>query len=144
MVTRDGYAKVLDFGLAKLTEIATSGSALAHGPTTVEEPATKDGVVVGTIGYMSPEQAMGKPIDHRTDLFAFGCLLYEAATGRRPFAGESHVDVLHAIVRGKPVPVEEIAPQVPRALVRTIRRCHSRRRAPRLYPKRQLERRRAD
>ena len=123
MVTRDGFTKVLDFGLAKLTEPSVSGSALAAAPTTVEEHATQDGVVVGTVGYMSPEQAMGRPVDHRTDLFAFGCLLYEAATGRKPFTGESQVDVLHAIVRQKPTPVEEIAPTTPRVLVRVVRRC---------------------
>ncbi|MCB1008600.1 MAG: protein kinase [Acidobacteria bacterium] len=123
MVTRDGYAKVLDFGLAKLTEKSTSGSALAAAPTAYGDDQTREGQVMGTVGYMSPEQAMGKPVDHRTDLFAFGCLLYEAATGRKPFTGESDVDVLHAIVREKPTPVEEIAPQIPRALVRTIRRC---------------------
>jgi len=123
MVTRDGYAKVLDFGLAKLTESSISGSALAAAPTALEEERTREGVVMGTIGYMSPEQAQGKPVDHRTDLFAFGCLLYEAATGRRPFTGESSVDVLHAIVRQSPEPVELLAPSIPRTLVRTIRRC---------------------
>jgi serine/threonine protein kinase len=123
MVSRDGYAKVLDFGLAKLTEPSVSGSALAAAPTALAEDNTRDGAVMGTIGYMSPEQAMGKPVDHRTDLFAFGCLLYEAATGKRPFTGESSVDVLHAIVRETPTPVEQIAPQIPRALVRRIRRC---------------------
>jgi len=123
MVTRDGYAKVLDFGLAKLTEPSVSGSALAAAPTALAEENTREGAVMGTIGYMSPEQAQGKPVDHRTDLFAFGCLLYEAATGRKPFTGESSVDILHAIVREKPTPVEEIAPSIPRALVRTIRRC---------------------
>jgi TolB-like protein len=123
MVTRDGYAKLLDFGLAKLTERQTSGSALAAAPTAYGEEHTRDGQVMGTVGYMSPEQAMGKPVDHRTDMFAFGCLLYEAATGQRPFTGESDVDVLHAIVRERPAPVEEIAPTIPRALVRTIRRC---------------------
>jgi len=123
MVTRDGYAKLLDFGLAKLTEKSTSGSALAAAPTAYGSDHTRDGQVMGTVGYMSPEQAMGKPVDHRTDMFAFGCLLYEAATGKRPFTGESDVDVLHAIVREKPTPVEEIAPDIPRALVRTIRRC---------------------
>jgi len=123
MVTRDGFAKVLDFGLAKLTETETSGSALAVAPTEVQEDGTREGVILGTIGYMSPEQAMGRPVDHRTDLFAFGCLLYETATGRKPFTGESNVDVLHAIVREKPTPVEEIAPALPSALARTIRRC---------------------
>ena len=123
MVSRDGYAKVLDFGLAKLTEPSVSGSALAAAPTALAEDNTRDGAVMGTIGYMSPEQAMGKPVDHRTDLFAFGCLLYEAATGKRPFTGESSVDVLHAIVRETPTPVEQIAPRIPRALVRRIRRC---------------------
>ncbi len=123
MVTRDGYAKVLDFGLAKLTEPSVTGSALAAAPTALQEDRTKEGAVMGTIGYMSPEQAQGKPVDHRTDLFAFGCLLYEAATGRKPFTGESNVDILHAIVRQKPEPVEEIAPTIPSILVRTIRRC---------------------
>ena len=123
MVTRDGYAKILDFGLAKLTETAASGSALAAAPTALREDDTREGAVMGTIGYMSPEQAQGKPVDYRTDLFAFGCLLYEAATGRRPFTGESSVDVLHAIVRETPTPIEQIAPTIPRALVRKIRRC---------------------
>jgi serine/threonine protein kinase/Tol biopolymer transport system component len=123
MVTRDGFAKVLDFGLAKLTEPDAPGGALAAAPTALPDQATRSGAVMGTVGYMSPEQAMGRPVDHRTDVFAFGCLLYEAATGRRPFLGESAVDVLHAIVREKPTPVEEIAPRTPVALVRTIRRC---------------------
>jgi len=123
MVTRDGFAKVLDFGLAKLTEANLAGSALSAAATAVAAENTREGAVMGTVGYMSPEQAMGRPVDHRSDLFAFGCLLYEAATGRRPFTGESSVDLLHAVVREKPTPVEEIAPAIPRALVRVIRRC---------------------
>jgi serine/threonine protein kinase len=119
MVTRDGYAKILDFGLAKLAMPAPEDASSL--PTAA--PATTPGVVMGTVGYMSPEQALGRSVDSRTDVFALGCLLYEAATGRRPFHGESSVDVLHAVVREKPAPVEEIAPQIPRALVRTIYRC---------------------
>ncbi len=123
MVTRDGYAKVLDFGLAKLTESAATGSLLAAAPTALEQENTREGAVLGTVGYMSPEQVQGKKVDQRTDLFAFGCLLYEAATGRKPFTGDSSVDVMHAILRETPSPVEEINPQAPRVLVRTIRRC---------------------
>jgi serine/threonine protein kinase len=123
MVTRDGYAKVLDFGLAKLTESGATGSMLAAAPTALDQENTREGAVLGTVGYMSPEQVQGKKVDHRTDLFAFGCLLYEAATGRKPFAGDSSVDIMHAILREQPPPVEELNPQAPRVLVRTIRRC---------------------
>lgn len=119
MVSRDGYAKILDFGLAKLAEGGEQGATSL--PTAAL--STTPGVVLGTVGYMSPEQAMGKPVDARTDTFGFGCLLYEAVTGRRPFTGESSVDALHALVREKPVPVEELAPDAPRALVRLIQRC---------------------
>jgi Tol biopolymer transport system component len=96
---------------------------LAAAPTALEQENTREGAVLGTVGYMSPEQVQGKRVDHRTDLFAFGCLLYEAATGRKPFTGDSSVDIMHAILREQPPPVEEINPQAPRVLVRTIRRC---------------------
>src|SRR5215831_8515802 len=99
MITRDGYAKILDFGLAKLTEQAMPPGVEAEAPTAVmRQPLSTPGVVMGTVGYMSPEQAQGKQVDHRSDIFSFGCILYEAATGQRAFASESTIDTLHKIV----------------------------------------------
>jgi eukaryotic-like serine/threonine-protein kinase len=119
MITRDGFAKVLDFGLAKLTEARPSTDASA----TQVRPDTRDGMVLGTIGYMSPEQAQGFPVDARSDIFSFGCILYEIATGERPFKGSSQVDVLHAIVHNDPAPVTDINPNIPPELRRIVRRC---------------------
>ena len=118
MITRDGFAKVLDFGLAKLTETRASNDT-----ATIARPDTREGMVMGTVGYMSPEQAQGLPVDGRSDIFSFGCILYEIATGERAFKGTSQVDVLHAIVHNDPPPVTEINPNVPAELRRIIRRC---------------------
>ena len=121
MVTTDGYAKVLDFGLAKLTESVTEAGG-TQVPTMAGEE-TAEGAVMGTVGYMSPEQVQGKRVDHRTDIFSFGCLLYEAMTGQRPFEGETAVDTMHQILRAQPASVRELSPETPAAVRRVIRRC---------------------
>jgi serine/threonine protein kinase/Tol biopolymer transport system component len=119
MVTSDGFAKVLDFGLAKLVEQGPAGGETA---TAFGSP-TGAGMILGTVGYMSPEQAQGKSLDARSDIFSFGCVLYEAATRRRPFQADSDVETLHQILKDQPAPVEEIDPNVPGELRRLIRKC---------------------
>jgi len=124
MIARDGYAKILDFGLAKLTEQTKPPAAEAEAPTALmQPPLSTPGVVMGTVGYMSPEQAQGREVDHRSDIFSFGCLLYEAATRQRAFASESTLDTLHKIVHA-PVPlVKDVNPAAPPDLTRIVRRC---------------------
>ncbi len=120
MITSDGYAKVLDFGLAKLAERASLASSEL---TETMEGRTRSGVIVGTPGYMSPEQVLGRRIDHRSDIFSFGSILYEAMTGRRPFRGDSSMAKLHATVYAEPVPVESINSEAPPQVIDLIRRC---------------------
>lgn len=119
MITRDGFAKVLDFGLAKLS---VKQSATESMSTAVRE-ATREGTILGTVGYMSPEQVRGQVVDHRSDIFSFGCMLYEAAARRRPFEADSDVDVMHKILHEKPVAIDETNPLVPAEVRRMIRRC---------------------
>ena len=121
MISSDGYAKVLDFGLAKLTQPA---EATVDERTQVRNE-TGEGVVLGTVAYMSPEQVQGKVVDHRSDVFSLGAILYEAATGEQPFSGTSNVDVMHNILHQRPTPVHEINSEVPGELRRLIRRCLS-------------------
>src|SRR2546423_2540108 len=97
MVTNDGFAKVLDFGLAKLTESQTDQNSYAD--------RTRDGLILGTVAYMSPEQAQGHPVDHRSDVFAFGAILYEAAARRQAFSGTSDPEILHSIIHDDPPPL---------------------------------------
>ncbi len=122
MVSKDGFAKVLDFGLAKLTE-RTQVSEADRTSAPTEAAATGAGTVMGTVGYMSPEQVQGRAVDHHSDIFSLGCILYEAATRHRPCAADSEIETMHRILKDKPVPVEEINPEVPGEVRRVIRRC---------------------
>jgi len=115
MTTADGLVKVLDFGLAK----ATSSSDMAE--TRVND--TAQGVVLGTASYMSPEQAEGKPVDTRSDIFSFGVMLYEMATGDRPFKGDSQAAVMASVLREEPRPLGDARSDLPAELVRLISRC---------------------
>jgi Tol biopolymer transport system component len=111
MVSKDGYVKILDFGLAKLTETAAVSDASAL-PTAVAPP-TEPGTVMGTAGYMSPEQASGQPVDYRSDQFSFGSILYEMATGKKAFQRKTGAETLTAIIREEPEPLSQAAPKAP-------------------------------
>src|SRR6266849_1348312 len=117
-VTRDGRVKILDFGLAKLTP---SGAANPDAATLASQ--TEAGVVMGTVGYMSPEQVKGLAADHRSDLFSFGAILYEMLSGKRAFHGDSSVETMSAILKQDPPELTETARLVPPALERTVRHC---------------------
>ncbi|MGO9240584.1 MAG: protein kinase domain-containing protein [Bryobacteraceae bacterium] len=122
MVNEDGCSKLLDFGLAKLVEQG-GASGFAGGESMAGAPRTYEGMIVGTPSYMSPEQAEGKKVDARTDIFSFAAVLYEIVTGRRAFVGDSATVVLSAILSGEPRSAAEIAPGIPCALDRIITRC---------------------
>ena len=121
MVTRDGLTKILDFGLAKVEPREAENGADRRDQTVTEE--TREGAVVGTSGYMSPEQASGQPVDFRSDQFAFGSLFYEMLTGKRAFHGPSRAETLAAIIRDEPEPLAAVAPRVPVALRWIVERC---------------------
>ena len=121
MVTSDGLVKILDFGLAKASASETADASQVATAT----QQTEAGVVLGTVGYMSPEQATGRAVDYRSDQFALGAILYEMATGRRAFQGASAVETLSKILRDDPEPLDRVEPGVPESLVWIVQRCLS-------------------
>ncbi|MEK6283714.1 MAG: protein kinase [Acidobacteriota bacterium] len=127
MITRDGHVKILDFGLAKLIELqpgGQSGSNESEVATAILAQHSTPGMILGTVGYMSPEQAQGKvsEIDQRSDVFSFGCILFEAATGKRAFAGKDVLDSLHKVVHAPAPQIRDLNPAAPDELQRIVRR----------------------
>ncbi len=121
MVTEDGErVKVLDFGLAKLTSSRGAADDLGELPTLTQ---TQEGMVMGTPHYMSPEQAKGEVVDHRSDIFSLGVMLFEMATGDKPFEGTSAIELLSAVLRDQPPPLTETHPELPSSLDRLVQRC---------------------
>ena len=120
MVSHDGFAKILDFGLAKLVN-ETDAQRGAARPMTAK--GTWPGSVVGTVGYMSPEQASGATADSRSDQFSFGLVLYEMLTGQRAFDRPTAVETLSAIIRDDPTPIEQVNPSVPAPVRWIVDRC---------------------
>jgi serine/threonine protein kinase len=120
MLTAEGRLKVLDFGLAKLRADVREDPDRTTRET---QSVTRDGWIVGTVAYMSPEQAQGLSVDQRSDIFSLGTLLYEMATGERPFKGSTNLSVLSSILKDDPRPVSELRADIPRPLVRMIQRA---------------------
>jgi serine/threonine protein kinase/Flp pilus assembly protein TadD len=125
MITRDGHAKILDFGLAKLIESRKFSNSSSEVATAIIAQQSQPGTVIGTVGYMSPEQAQGRvnEIDQRSDIFSFGCILFEAATGRRAFEGKDALDTLHNIVHTPAPQIADFNANAPAELRRIVRRC---------------------
>ncbi|MDI1240920.1 MAG: serine/threonine-protein kinase, partial [bacterium] len=134
MVRPDGYVKVLDFGLAKLTEVMNSGAE----EETKRLVKTNPGMIMGTVSYMSPEQARGKVTDARSDVFSFGVVMYEMLTGKIPFGGETVTDTLSSIISLEPQPITSLAPHLPRELQRIVQKTLKKKRDQRYQSTRDL------
>src|SRR4029077_17740247 len=120
-ITERGPAKIMDFGLAKLTAVDLTGT----GEVTLSStgPLTRTGAAIGTVAYMSPEQARGEPLDARTDVFSFGVVLYEMATGKQAFSGPTWAVTVHAILGQAPVSLSDSVPGLPQRLQEIIDNC---------------------
>ena len=128
IVNRASQVKILDFGLAKLAESDRGSLLTSEAMTAVASPSaarekTADGTILGTVSYMSPEQAAGRPLDHRTDIFSLGLVLYELLTGRRAFSGDSVIDTLHAIINDEARPALEWNPRLPREAIEVLEKA---------------------
>jgi Tol biopolymer transport system component/predicted Ser/Thr protein kinase len=122
MLTKSG-TKLLDFGLAKLQQEAAPANALLSELPTAKDPLTAQGTILGTLQYMAPEQVEGKEVDARTDIFAFGAVVYEMATGKKAFEGKSQASVMGAIMHLDPPPMSSLTPMTPPALDRVVKKC---------------------
>src|ERR1700682_3207156 len=123
MLTKTG-TKLLDFGLAKLKQEQEATSAIPDSELpTMESAVTAEGTILGTLQYMAPEQVEGKEVDARTDIFAFGALVYEMATGKRAFEGKTQASLIAKILEPDPPPISTLQPMTPPALERTVKRC---------------------
>ena len=121
-VRADGTVKVLDFGLAKVFDPTTTTSDSSQSPTLTSPAATRIGVIMGTAAYMSPEQARGKVVDRRADVWAFGCVVYEMLVGRRAFAGDDIAETIARVIEREPDWNAMVA-VAPRSVVRVVQRC---------------------
>jgi serine/threonine protein kinase len=120
MIRPDGLVKILDFGIAKLAEMRNAAFGTRNEEAETSRPSTLPGVIVGTANYMAPEQAQGKQVDARNDIFSFGIVFYEMLTGRRPFEGETALESISSMLKDEPVPMRRMLPEVPGEIERIV------------------------
>jgi serine/threonine protein kinase len=120
MIRPDGLVKILDFGIAKLAEMQNAAVGTRNEEAETSRPSTLPGMIVGTANYMAPEQAQGKKVDARNDIFSFGIVFYEMLTGRRPFAGETALESISSILKDEPSPMSRLLPEVPVEIERIV------------------------